>query len=298
MGPCSLLDQFWPMPLIFWRRCLLSLSLEPPPPSSSPSRSPPPSVSDLAAALPGPRSFLHRLPSPSSCHHSLLPFPPEAGRRRIRAQPPAVRGGVRGARPWPSVSIRGLRALIRGLIWRVKLEGQQIGIRPGAVQTCARARQSLGLAKARVALGLGGAGHGGRAAVRAGHRGRDAVRNRQLCPLQVRRQRRGGAQVRRPDMARRSTSSVRGGVDERELQPVGGGGGKGGWGAGDETKSVRARARGVNCCTGGVGAPHSTRRRRGRRGWFGCPAKLGALVGGLLECVFFFQPLLFELGLK
>jgi hypothetical protein len=36
-----------------------------------------------------------------------------------------------------------------------------------------------------------------------------------------------------------------------------------------------------------VGAPFSTRRRRGRRGAFGWLAKIGVRVGGLLEHVFF-----------
>jgi hypothetical protein len=45
-----------------------------------------------------------------------------------------------------------------------------------------------------------------------------------------------------------------------------------------------------NRCTGGVGAPHSARRRKGKRGAFGCPAKVGAWLGGLLECVFVLLP--------
>jgi hypothetical protein len=46
-----------------------------------------------------------------------------------------------------------------------------------------------------------------------------------------------------------------------------------------------------------VGAPPNTRKRRGWTRDLGAPG-IGARVGTQLECVFFSQPLLFELGLK
>jgi hypothetical protein len=45
-----------------------------------------------------------------------------------------------------------------------------------------------------------------------------------------------------------------------------------------------------------VGASSTTRGIRGWRGRFGCPLRIGARVGALLDCVFCSQPLLFEFG--
>lgn len=63
-------------------------------------------------------------------------------------------------------------------------------------------------------------------------------------------------------------------------------------------RRVQAAVGDRNYPTHRVGAPSTTRRRRGRKGDLDVPPRIGAQVGALSECVFFSPPLLFELGLK
>jgi hypothetical protein len=54
-------------------------------------------------------------------------------------------------------------------------------------------------------------------------------------------------------------------------------------------RRVQAVVRGRNEPNCGIGAPSNTCRRRGWRGEFGCPPRVGARVGGLLDFVFFLR---------